>query len=109
MTIMAYGHKQNNQEINYYSAPNIYYNGILTGSELLNSARVLRENRFAMAAIGEESGSCSSSRVSYYIGKVQSENYPSNYDNNLDKTYNIEVGSGNTIRIFFENLDIEDD
>merc|ERR1712180_54042 len=107
MTIMAYGHGKNTQEINYYSAPNIYYNGILTGSELLNNARVLRENRFAMAAYGDESGSCSSSRFSYYIGKVQTENYPYNYNNNLDKTYNIEVGSGNTIKIFFESLDIE--
>jgi len=109
MTIMAYGHKQNNQEINYYSAPNVYYNGILTGSELLNNARVLRENRFAMAAVGDESGSCSISTPTNmgFYGTVESENYPSNYDNNLDKTYKIEVKSGKKIKINFDDLDIE--
>merc|ERR1711962_425460 len=106
MTIMAYGHGQNTQEINYYSAPNVYYNGILTGSELLNNARVLRENRFAMAAVGDESGSCSSDGST---GNVQSENYPSNYNNNLDKTYIIEVGLGKKIKISFDDLDIEHD
>merc|ERR1712054_355714 len=40
-------------------------------------------------------------------GTVQSENYPSNYDNDLDKTYNIEVGSGKKIKITFDDLDIE--
>merc|ERR1719167_457480 len=109
MTIMAYPHEGNTREINYYSAPNVYYNGIVTGSELLNNARVLREHRFAVAAIGDESGSCSSggSSGTESTGTVQSENYPSNYDNDLDKTYNIEVGSGKRIKITFEDLDIE--
>merc|ERR1712112_217696 len=40
-------------------------------------------------------------------GTVKSENYPSNYDNDLDKTYNIEVGSGKRIKITFDDLDIE--
>ena len=40
-------------------------------------------------------------------GTVTSENYPSNYDNSLDKTYNIEAGSGKKIKITFEDLDIE--
>jgi len=109
MTIMAYEHGPHIWPVNYYSAPNVYYNGILTGSELLNSARVLRENRFAMAAIGDESGSCSSRGYtgSGSTGTVQSENYPSNYGNDLDKTYNIEVGSGKRIKITFDDLDIE--
>merc|ERR1712080_415034 len=114
MTIMAYPHEGNTQEINYYSAPDVYYNGILTGSELLNNARVLREHRFAIAAIGDESGSCSSSGSggsgsSSNTGTVQSENYPSNYNNKLDKTYNIEVASGKKIKISFDDLDIEYD
>merc|ERR1711962_1073123 len=109
MTIMAYPHEGNTVEINYYSAPNVYYNGILTGSELLNNARVLREHRFAVAATGDESGSCSSggSSGSGSTGTVTSENYPSNYDNSLDKTYNIEVGSDKRIKITFDDLDIE--
>jgi len=111
MTIMAYERGPNIFTVNYYSAPNVYLppNGELTGSELLDSARVLRENRFAMAAVGDESGICSSSGYTGTgsTGTVQSENYPSNYDNNLDKTYNIEVGSGNKIRISFDDLDIE--
>merc|ERR1711962_1887363 len=111
MTIMAYPHEGNTQEINYYSAPNVYYNGIVTGSDLLNNARVLREHRFAVAAIGDESGSCSSggSTDTGSTGTVKSENYPSNYENNLDKTYNIEVGSGKRIKISFDDLDIENE
>merc|ERR1711962_1260723 len=111
MTVMAYPHEGNTQEINYYSAPNVYYNGIVTGSELLNNARVLREHRFAVAAIGDESGSCSSggSSGSGNYGTVQSQNYPSNYDNSLDITYIIEVGSGKKIKISFDDLDIEYD
>merc|ERR1711874_161780 len=46
--------------INYYSNPKVSYNGVPTGSKTQNCARVIKENRFAFAAVGDESGTCSS-------------------------------------------------
>ena len=34
----------------------LYFKGIITGSATEDNARVIRENRFAMAAVGDESG-----------------------------------------------------
>ena len=57
-TILAYSATNHNTRVNYYSNPNIIYpsTGTPTG-EAVNSdnARVLMENRMAMAAVGDES------------------------------------------------------
>jgi len=59
-TIMAYSADGHKRRVNYYSNPNVTLTltGTPTGSTLENNARVLIENRFAMAAIGDESISC---------------------------------------------------
>merc|ERR1712059_229661 len=41
-------------------------------------------------------------------GSIQSENYPGNYPNDLDKTYTIEVNSGKKIKITFRSFNLED-
>merc|ERR1711962_982692 len=40
-------------------------------------------------------------------GEVTSENYPENYNNDMDKTYPVEVATGKGIRITFNDFDIE--
>jgi len=62
-TIMAYN-DQGETRVNYYSSPNVWYKkNILAGSYVTgdgenDNARVLRENRFAAANIGNEQGRC---------------------------------------------------
>ena len=41
--------------MNYYSSPNVHYQGILTGTTENDNARALSEVRFAIANIGDES------------------------------------------------------
>merc|ERR1711962_483758 len=57
-TIQTYGKRGYKQKINYYSNPDVMYKGYPTGTEENNCARVIRENRFGMAAVGDESGTC---------------------------------------------------
>ena len=58
-TIMAYP-KSGYSRVNYYSSPDVYYQGVVTGSATEDNARVIRENRFGFAAVGDESGKCES-------------------------------------------------
>merc|ERR1711892_1162833 len=60
-TIMGYYKEGYNTRVNYYSSPTVYYAGTgrTTGSDTEDTARVLRENRFGFAAVGDESGTCS--------------------------------------------------
>ena len=51
------------KRVNYYSSPLIKYQGYATGTSTADNARTLVENRFAIAAIGDESMSCSGSSV----------------------------------------------
>ena len=46
--------------IPYFSNPDINYPGtnIPLGDETHNSAKIIRDRRFAMAAVGDESGTC---------------------------------------------------
>merc|ERR1712142_22923 len=60
LSIMAYPSGKYEKVINYYSNPKVSYNGVPTGSKTQNCARVIKENRFAFAAVGDESGTCSS-------------------------------------------------
>jgi len=57
-SIMAYNHGQNYPiRVNYFSSPDIILkeSGTPTGTETSNNRRVLLMNRFAIAAIGDES------------------------------------------------------
>merc|ERR1711892_1296379 len=60
-TIMGYNKEGYNTRVNYYSSPTAFYAGTdrTTGSDTEDTARVLRENRFGFAAVGDESGTCS--------------------------------------------------
>ena len=65
-TIMAYVRPEKygggyHKEVNYYSNPSVKFKNIPTGVEgVADAARMIRENRFAIAAVGDESQKCSS-------------------------------------------------
>ena len=61
-TILAYTASGHNQRVNYYSHPGQTYapTGTSLGEDgVANNALVLMENRLAMQAVGDESGTCS--------------------------------------------------
>jgi len=108
-TIMAYDYFPGFRRVNWYSSPDLRYQGVATGSSGENNVRVLREHRFAFAAIGDERNACGSTPppTEASSGVIKSENYPSNYSNNMDKTYHVEVASGKKIKISFDDIEIE--
>merc|ERR1719339_543963 len=55
---MAYNKAGHGSKANVYSSPNVQFMGHTTGSELEDNARVIKENRFGMAALGDETGTC---------------------------------------------------
>merc|ERR1711962_205050 len=55
---MAYPKAGHRHRINYFSNPDVMYKGYPTGTEKNNCARVIKENRFGMAALGDESKTC---------------------------------------------------
>merc|ERR1719357_2010132 len=57
-TIMAYDYPGHKKRINWWSNPYVTYKGYPTGTSGENNARVLREHRFAFAAIGDERNTC---------------------------------------------------
>lgn len=57
-TCMAYSNGNFNRKANIYSSPVATFQGVITGSATEDNARVIRENRFGMAAVGDESGTC---------------------------------------------------
>jgi len=103
-TIMGYRTDANPQRINFWSNPDVMYEGKPTGTKREDNARVWRENRFALAAIGDESQACGTTES----GVILSPNYPSNYDNNMDKTYSVQVAAGKKIRLIFNEFQLED-
>ena len=49
------------KEVNNYSNPQVKFKNVPTGVEgKADAARMIRENRFAIAAVGDESEKCSS-------------------------------------------------
>ena len=47
------------KDINFYSNPDVKFKGVPTGKKgVADAARVIREHRFAIAAIGDESEKC---------------------------------------------------
>ena len=61
-SIMAYGRSGYNRKANYYSNPDVIFPGTGTPTGVAgvsNNARVLREMIGQMAAVGDESGTCS--------------------------------------------------
>ena len=56
-TIMAYP-KKGYKRVNYYTSPDVFYKGVVTGSDTEDNARVIKENRFGFAGVGDESGTC---------------------------------------------------
>jgi len=97
-TLMAYprppkfgGGYQN--DINFYSNPDVKFKGVPTGKKgVANAARVIREHRFAIAAIGDESEKCgsassgassaSSTTAPDTTASATTENNNNNYDDN---------------------------
>lgn len=70
-TIMAYHVSGYDSKVNYYSNPDVIYpgTGTPTGVEgVSNNAAVITNNRFAMAALGDESSTCSSSFCHNLVG-----------------------------------------
>merc|ERR1711892_1022276 len=63
-TIMGYNKEGYNTRVNYYSSPTAFYKRKATGSDTEDTARVIKENRFGFAAVGDESASCSSHTTS---------------------------------------------
>ena len=64
-TLMASAREGYFKMINFYSNPDVKFKGVPTGVKgAANAARVIRENRFAIAAIGDESEECGSSSSS---------------------------------------------
>merc|ERR1712142_465120 len=59
-TIMGYSKRGYGTRVNYYSSPTVTYRGKVTGSDTEDTARVIKENRFGFAGVGDESGSCDS-------------------------------------------------
>merc|ERR1712002_1363346 len=57
-TIMAYNAPGFARRVNWWSNPNVKFEGAPTGTSGENNARVLREHRFAFAAIGDERNTC---------------------------------------------------
>jgi hypothetical protein len=124
---MAYRAPGFNRKVNYYSNPNVSYQGVVTGTEEENNARVIREHRFAFAAIGDESSTCGSptnattqgptvgpSQTNATTqappatsGQIISSRFPSKYQNNIDSNETIEVAAGNKILINFTDFNIE--
>jgi len=61
-TILAYNANGHRTRVNYYSNPRVIFpgTGTPTGTPAANNARVLTVQRFALAAVGDESTSCGS-------------------------------------------------
>jgi len=57
-SIMSYRKRGFGIRANVYSSPNVKYEGAITGSKYQDNARVIKENRFGFAAVGDESGTC---------------------------------------------------
>merc|ERR1719383_1252425 len=57
-TIMAYYAHGYRTRVNWWSNPDVKYQGLASGTSGENNARVLREHRFAFAAIGDERNAC---------------------------------------------------
>lgn len=56
--LFSYPNAGYSERVNYYSNPDVNFNGNPSGTNNDNNARVIRENRFDQAARGDESGTC---------------------------------------------------
>jgi len=135
-TIMAYSAEGFRTRVNWWSNPDTTYQGVATGTEEEDNARVIREHRFAFADIGDESNVCESTTSTTPtttitttttttptttptinttqptptlapLGILVSPNFPSNYSNHLESTMTILVEEGRRVNIEFTHLDIE--
>ena len=66
-SIMSYHDPNHRRRVNHYSNPDVSYNGNPTGKWTSNNAKVIINNRFAMAASGREESNCKSTgkRIQY--------------------------------------------
>merc|ERR1712002_265536 len=69
-TIMAYNAPGFRTRVNWWSNPDVKYQGVATGTSGENNARVLREHRFAFAAIGDECNACGSTTPTNACGST---------------------------------------
>ena len=78
-TIMAYSAPNHRRVVNYYSNPNVKLSitGTPTGiAGISNNARILTANRFALADVGDESSSCSTTRPTTTTARTTSTSSP---------------------------------
>jgi len=57
-TVLAYNAAGYSNRVNYYSNPDVSFNGIPTGDAQNNNAKLLSERRFLMANVGDKSMAC---------------------------------------------------
>merc|ERR1712002_746372 len=69
-TIMAYKVVGFDKTVNLWSNPDVKYQGVASGTSGENNARVLREHRFAFAAIGDECNACGSTTPTNACGST---------------------------------------
>lgn len=72
-TILAYSASGHGRRVNYYSNPDVIYpkTGTPTGKVgVANNAKILTNNRFALAAVGDESESCNAAPDECFLEDV---------------------------------------
>ena len=111
-TIMAYRRSEepkNRFQLNRYSNPRLKVKGVPTGTDEADAARRMTEVRFVIAAIGDETETCTSGTTKPPLGQhvISSPNFPGNYPDDFDNTDTIEVDKGKVIRLEFEAFNVE--
>ena len=116
-TILAYNRRAqegNRQRINHYSNPDVKFQDVPTGSDEADSARRMTDVRFVIAAIGDETETCTTNTNTATTTKpplgehvISSPNFPGNYPNDFNHTETIQVDAGQVIRFEFTDFDVE--
>ena len=58
VTIMGYSNATHSKRINYFSSPNLVYNGSVTGHEWADVRKAHLKRKHTMSLHGDESGKC---------------------------------------------------
>ena len=116
-TILAYNRisqEGSRQRINHYSNPDVKFQDVPTGSDEADSARRMTDVRFVIAAIGDETETCTTNTNTATTTKpplgehvISSPNFPGNYPNDFNHTETIQVDAGQVIRFEFTDFDVE--
>merc|ERR1712226_160964 len=101
-TILATEREGHHRQINHYSNPDVKFQDVPTGSDEADSARRLTDVRFVIAAIGDETETCTTGEH-----VISSPNFPGNYPNDFNHIETIQVDAGQVIRFEFTDFDVE--